>query len=91
MIADAVERGASDIHFDPRRGEMKVRFRVDGVVQDATTVPRKLVKGLVSRVSEDDGGIDISERRLPQDGRSDVTSSTVGGPARITLPIVVGE
>ena len=91
VIADGVERGASDIHFDPRRGEMKVRFRIDGVVQDATTVPKKLVRGLVSRVKIM-ADLDISERRMPQDGR---VGLNVGGRQVdlrvVTLPIVGGE
>ena len=67
IIADAVERGASDIHFDPRP-TMRVRFRVDGVVSDSTTVPRGLLAGLVSRMKIM-ADLDIAERRLPQDGR----------------------
>ena len=50
VIADAVRRGASDVHFEPRASDMRVRFRVDGVVFDSTTVPRHLVSGLVSRI-----------------------------------------
>ena len=84
VIADAVERGASDIHFDPRRagGEMKVRFRVDGVVADATTVPKKLVRGLVSRVKIM-ADLDIAERRLPAGRpRRAEREQAPGGPAR---------
>ena len=92
VIADAVERGASDIHFDPRsKGEMKVRFRVDGVVADATTVPKKLVKGLVSRVKIM-ADLDIAERRMPQDGRVGLTVDGRHVDLRVvTLPIVAGE
>jgi type IV pilus assembly protein PilB len=91
VIADAVERGASDIHFDPRKGEMKVRFRVDGVVSDATTVPKKLTRGLVSRVKIM-ADLDISERRLPQDGRVGLNVSGRQVDLRVvTLPIVGGE
>lgn len=72
VIADAVERGASDIHFDPRDGDMRVRFRVDGVVTDSTTVPKRLVPGLVSRVKIM-AELNIAERRLPQDGRVGLT------------------
>ena len=91
VIADAVERGASDIHFDPRKGEMKVRFRVDGVVSDATTVPKKLTRGLISRVKIM-ADLDISERRLPQDGRVGLNVSGRQVDLRVvTLPIVGGE
>ena len=72
VIADAVNRGASDIHFDPRSGDMQVRYRVDGVVIDSTKVPRKLVPGLVSRIKIM-AELDIAERRAPQDGRVALT------------------
>jgi len=68
VIADAVSRGASDIHFDPRGGDMRVRCRIDGVVTDSTTVPGALVPGLISRIKIM-AELDISERRVPQDGR----------------------
>ena len=70
---------------------MKVRFRVDGVVQDATTVPKKLVRGLVSRVKIM-ADLDISERRLPQDGRVGLNVNNRQVDLRVvTLPIVGGE
>jgi type IV pilus assembly protein PilB len=91
IIADAVERGASDIHFDPKAGDMLVRFRVDGVVYDSTTVPRRLMAGVVSRVKIM-AELDISERRVPQDGRMRLK---VGGrqiDIRVaTLPVMRGE
>ena len=91
VIADAVERGASDIHFDPRKGDMKVRFRVDGVVADATTVPKKLVKGLVSRVKIM-ADLDIAERRMPQDGRVGLSVDGRHIDLRVvTLPTAGGE
>jgi type IV pilus assembly protein PilB len=91
IIADAVERGASDIHFDARAGDMRVRFRVDGVVNDSTTVPRRLVNGLVSRIKIM-GDLDISERRVPQDGRVGLTVDGRYVDIRVaTLPVVRGE
>jgi type IV pilus assembly protein PilB len=63
VIADAVRRGASDIHFEPRGHDMRVRFRVDGVVSDSTTVPRHLVSGLVSRIKIM-AELDIAEKRI---------------------------
>jgi type IV pilus assembly protein PilB len=91
IIADAVARGASDIHFDPRPADMRVRFRVDGVVVDSTTVPRALVPGLVSRVKIM-AELDIAERRLPQDGRVTLSVEERQVDIRIaTLPVVRGE
>ncbi len=72
IVAQAVEQGASDVHITPDGKETRVRFRVDGVLSDVTTVPKRMGPGVVSRVkimSE----LDISERRLPQDGRVGLT------------------
>jgi len=91
IIAQAVERGASDIHFSPGEKEMRVRFRVDGVLLDATTVPRRMVAGLISRIKIM-ADLDIAERRLPQDGR--VTLRFEGRQVDIrvvTLPSAHGE
>ena len=69
IVAQAVEQGASDVHFAPdRQRDLRVRFRVDGVLRDVTTVPRRMAGGVVSRVKIM-AELDISERRLPQDGR----------------------
>jgi type IV pilus assembly protein PilB len=91
IIADAVQRGASDIHFDPTERETRVRFRVDGVVQDSTTVPRRMVPGVVSRIkimSE----LDISETRRPQDGRVGLKVDGRQVDIRVlTMPTVDGE
>jgi type IV pilus assembly protein PilB len=91
IIADAVRRGASDIHFEPRGAELRVRFRVDGLVVDTTTVPRTLTAGLVSRVKIM-ADLDIAEKRLPQDGRIGLTVDGNYVDLRVaTLPVVRGE
>jgi type IV pilus assembly protein PilB len=91
IIADAVRRGASDIHFEPRAGDMRVRFRVDGVVFDSTTVPRQLILGLVSRIKIM-AELDIAEKRLPQDGRIGLSVDGHYVDLRVaTLPVVRGE
>jgi type IV pilus assembly protein PilB len=91
IIADAVERGASDVHFEPRGVDLRVRFRVDGVMRDSITVPRRLVRGVVSRIkimSE----LDIAKRRVPQDGRVGLTVDGRYVDLRVaTLPVVRGE
>jgi len=83
VIADAVRRGVSDIHFEPSGHDMRVRFRVDGVVFDSTTVPRHLISGLISRIKIM-AELDIAEKRAPQDGRIglsvDGTTSTCEWP-----------
>ena len=91
VIADAVRRGASDIHFEPRASDMRVRYRIDGVVMDTTTVPRQLVAGLVSRVKIM-ANLDIAERRVPQDGRIGLNVDGRHIDLRVaTLPVVRGE
>jgi type IV pilus assembly protein PilB len=91
IIADAVERGASDIHFEPRGGSLRVRFRVDGVAFDATTVPKKRAAAFLSRVKLM-AELDIAERRMPQDGRIGLTVDGRYIDLRVaTLPVVRGE
>jgi type IV pilus assembly protein PilB len=91
IIAQAVERHASDVHFAADKGELRVRFRVDGVLQDITTVPRRMASGVVSRMKIM-AELDIAERRLPQDGRVGLTVDGHHVDLRaVTLPSVHGE
>jgi type IV pilus assembly protein PilB len=91
IVAQAVELGASDVHLSASGSELRVRVRVDGILQDITTVPRRMAAGVVSRVkimSE----LDIAERRLPQDGRVSLTVDGRHVDLRVvTLPSVHGE
>jgi type IV pilus assembly protein PilB len=69
LIAQAVEDGASDVHFEPMESrDMRVRFRIDGVLNETTVIPKRMNAGVVSRIKIM-GDLDIAERRLPQDGR----------------------
>jgi type IV pilus assembly protein PilB len=91
IVAQAVERGASDVHLAPDGHEVRVRVRVDGILQDITTVPRRMAAGVVSRVKIM-AELDISERRLPQDGRVSLTVDGRHVDLRVvTLPSVHGE
>ena len=91
VIDEAVERGASDIHFEPGEDEMRVRYRIDGVLQEAATVPGSIVPAVTSRIKIL-ADLDIAERRVPQDGR---VSTQVGDKTidlRVaTLPAQYGE
>jgi type IV pilus assembly protein PilB len=91
ILGQAVTEGASDIHFEPDEGDMRVRFRVDGVLHEAARVPKRMVAGVVSRVkimSE----LDIAEKRLPQDGRVSINVEDRRVDLRITtLPTQRGE
>ncbi|MFZ1925097.1 MAG: ATPase, T2SS/T4P/T4SS family, partial [Solirubrobacteraceae bacterium] len=91
IVAQAVELGASDVHMAPDGHEVRVRVRVDGILQDITTVPRRMAAGVVSRVKIM-AELDISERRLPQDGRVSLTVDSRHIDLRVvTLPSVHGE
>jgi type IV pilus assembly protein PilB len=91
IVGQAVELHASDIHLAPDGKEVRVRFRVDGVLQDVTTVPRRMAAGVVSRVKIM-AELDISEKRIPQDGRVGLTVDNRHVDLRVvTLPSVHGE
>ncbi len=67
IIIDAVNKGASDIHFDPSKEALKIRFRVDGILSDYSIVPSKYKRNMISRIKMI-AGMNIMETRLPQDG-----------------------
>ena len=68
LINRAVEQRASDIHIEPFENELKVRYRIDGVLHDVDAPPRRLQAAIVSRIKIM-AKLNIAERRLPQDGR----------------------
>jgi type IV pilus assembly protein PilB len=91
ILGQAVTEGASDIHFEPNGGEMRIRFRVDGVLQEMARVPRRMVSGVISRVKIM-SDLDIAEKRIPQDGRVAVTIEDRRIDLRVTtLPTQRGE
>ena len=91
IVAQAVEEGASDVHFEHEGHEMRVRQRVDGVLQETTTIPRRMVAGVISRIKIM-GDLDIAEKRTPQDGRVSLTVEGHSVDIRIvTMPAVHGE
>ena len=91
VIAQSVDDAASDIHFEPQAKELMVRFRVDGVLHEIMSIPRRMQSGVLSRLKIM-ADLDIAERRVPQDGRIGLM---VGGKPidmRVaTLPTVYGE
>ncbi len=97
VIADAAERGASDIHFEPQptraggAGEMRVRLRIDGVMIEAASLPRRMAAGVVSRIKIM-SDLDIAEKRMPQDGRVGLSVAGRHIDLRVvTIPSVNGE
>jgi type IV pilus assembly protein PilB len=91
IVDEAVKQGASDIHVEPHRADLWIRFRVDGVLRDIMNPPHHLKGALVSRIkimSE----MDIAERRRPQDGRIHLAADGNSVDLRVsTLPTMFGE
>jgi general secretion pathway protein E len=91
MIARAVERGASDIHIEPGRDAVAVRYRIDGFLQQERLIPATLRAALTTRIKIM-AKLDIAERRLPHDGRIKTAVRGVEIDIRVsTLPTVFGE
>lgn len=92
MLMDAIEMGASDLHFEPYEKFYRVRYRVDGVLRDIAQPPLAIKDKLASRVKVI-SSMDISEKRVPQDGRMKlVLSKTRTIDFRVsTLPLIHGE
>ncbi len=91
MIAEAINRGASDIHVDPRENEVLIRYRIDGVCQEIKRVPKNIHQGIVSRIKII-SDLNIAERRVPQDGHFGMVSAGKAIDFRVAvLPTVYGE
>ena len=91
ILADAVEARASDIHVEPGREETAVRYRIDGVLQRVMSVPRSATGALTSRLKLM-SGMDIAERRRPQDGRARFKGKGAEVDLRVSsLPSMHGE
>ena len=91
LLAEAVRLGASDIHIEPYEKQLRVRYRIDGVLEEVMEPPVKLKNAIVSRLkimSE----LDIAERRIPQDGRIKIKVGVKKIDLRVsTLPCIFGE
>jgi type IV pilus assembly protein PilB len=91
LIAQAVADGASDIHIEPGEKDLRVRYRIDGVLHEVMRSPRSIQAGVISRLKIM-AEVDIAERRIPQDGRISVTTNHKSIDLRFsTLPTVYGE
>ncbi len=87
----AVAAGASDIHFEPRRHDLRIRLRIDGRLVDHRTAPADLAAPAVSRIKVV-ANLNLGERRLPQDGRASFVSGGRSVDVRVaTAPTVFGE
>lgn len=91
LFALALDQRASDVHIEPGRGHMEIRFRIDGILYSRFTLPSTRYPAIASRVKLI-SGIDIAERRLPQDGRVSVRISGAEVDLRVSsIPGVHGE
>ena len=91
MISDAIRLGASDIHIEPRRTMLEVRFRIDGILQVWKELQKDLQDVCTARVKVM-AELDINEKRLPQDGRITINATGRSIDLRIsTLPVLYGE
>ncbi len=91
IITEGARERAGDIHMEPQEKDVRIRFRIDGVLHEIMRSPKKVQNGLVSRVKIL-AGMDIAERRVPQDGRFGVTIDNRAIDFRVaTLPTIHGE
>ena len=91
VIEQAVRDKASDIHIEPQEDDTRVRFRVDGVLRNAVTLPKNSHSAIISRIKIM-AEMDIAEKRLPQDGRINIEQGGRDIDLRIsTLPTILGE
>ena len=91
IITGAVKAGASDIHLEPFEDEIKVRYRIDGVLQEAHPPPKNLFLAVISRIKLM-AGMDITERRIPQDGRIRIKINNRDLDLRVAVaPTLYGE
>jgi len=91
LISRALESRASDIHIEPFDDELKIRYRIDGVLHDVETAPKKLQAAMVSRIKVM-AKLNIAERRLPQDGRIRIKVGDKEIDLRVsTIPVIYGE
>ncbi len=91
IIQDAIRMRASDIHIEPYEKELRLRYRIDGVLHEMKSPPKKFQNAIISRIKIM-SDLDIAERRLPQDGRFKITVSGRSIDFRVsTCPVVFGE
>ncbi len=95
ILSDSLKKGASDIHFEPYEKDCRVRFRIDGILYNMMSPPLRLKDAITSRIKIM-AKMDISEKRLPQDGRLKIRTSMDGKKKEIdyrvsTLPTLFGE
>ncbi len=92
LLLEAYTNRASDIHIEPLESKLRVRFRIDGVLQEMQSPPKRLHSAIVSRLKIMSRSMSIAEKRLPQDGRIQVRVGEKSVDLRVsTIPTVQGE
>ncbi len=92
LLVEAHQNRASDIHLEPLESKFRVRFRIDGVLQEMPSPPKKLQAAMVSRIKIMSGSMSIAEKRLPQDGRIQIKLGEKSIDLRVsTIPTIHGE
>jgi general secretion pathway protein E len=91
IFVQAVKRGASDIHIEPYEKEVRVRYRIDGIMQQAFMPPKRIQSALISRIKIM-ANLNIAEKRIPQDGRIQIKVAEKAIDIRVSvLPVAYGE
>ena len=91
ILIEGLDRGTSDIHFEPTQGALQIRYRIDGILYDAPSPPRHMHARIISRIKIL-SHLDIAESRLPQDGRFGIRASSRDVDVRVSvIPTVNGE
>ncbi|WP_279598834.1 GspE/PulE family protein [Methylobacterium sp. J-076] len=91
LFTRALDAGATDIHIETAREELRIRFRIDGLLRPQQNLPRSMAPAVISRVKIL-AGLDIAERRLPQDGRTTIRVGAIEADLRVAvMPTLYGE
>ncbi|MDO8525301.1 MAG: ATPase, T2SS/T4P/T4SS family [Candidatus Omnitrophota bacterium] len=91
MLKDAIQKGASDIHIEPREDKLSIRYRIDGILVDKLPPPKEMQSAIITRLKLL-GRMNIAEQRLPQDGRFELEYKGKGIDIRMaSCPIIYGE
>jgi type IV pilus assembly protein PilB len=91
LLIEAIESGASDVHIEPQKERLLIRFRIDGILREAKSIPKKMAAPITSRIKVA-SGMDIAERRRPQDGRMRINVGSTDYDMRVNcMAVQFGE
>lgn len=91
LLIEAIETGASDVHLEPQKERLLIRYRIDGILRETMSIPKKMAGAVTSRIKIV-SGMDIAEKRRPQDGRMKLSIGRTEFDMRVnTMPVMHGE